>query len=82
MIPDYPCKKDVGSRHYWVHLGVVEKNGKIYKIIECSQCREAIWDEVNLIYSSESRNDKEKAIKEAMIEKEVKEELKDLGLTD
>jgi len=37
-------------------------------LIECSQCREAIWDEVNMIYNSESRSDKEAKIKKSLTE--------------
>ena len=53
MIPDYPCKRDSHKHHYWVLLGVIENNNIVYKIFECSQCKEAVWDEVNFIYQKD-----------------------------
>jgi len=47
MIPDYPCKIDYRKSHYWVLLGVIERKDIVYKVFECTICKEAIWDKVN-----------------------------------
>ena len=53
MIPKYPCKKDAFKHHLWVLLGVVPWKDKVYKIWECTQCKEAVWEEVNFSYEQE-----------------------------
>ena len=47
---DYPCKKDVKQHHHWMFLGIIERYDTVYKIHECSQCKEAIWDKVDFNY--------------------------------
>jgi hypothetical protein len=46
------CEKDAYKNHCWVFLGIVPYKNKIYKIFECSQCEEAIWNEVNFEYKA------------------------------
>ena len=47
---DSMCQKDSKNNHRWEYLGIVPYNNKIYKIFECSQCKEAMWNKVNFAY--------------------------------
>ena len=49
-IPNYPCEKDALKVHCWKLLGVIPFDMKVFKIWECQQCKEAVWEEVEFIY--------------------------------
>lgn len=57
MIPEYPCKRDSHKHHCWVFMGVIDKNDVVYKIYECSQCKEAVWDTLNFKYNQGETDD-------------------------